>query len=63
MTTKQKLLLQLIIKTAEYFLRKDCSACFTPLYLFKKDLLSVINQTIKTENCSICAATSHSFGY
>ena len=32
MTTKQKLLLQSIIKTAGYFLRKDCSACFTPLY-------------------------------
>jgi len=30
MTTKQKLLLQTIIKTAGYFLRKVCSACYIP---------------------------------
>jgi hypothetical protein len=62
-TTKQKLLLQSIIKSAEDFLRKDCNACVTPPYLLRKDLLSKIIQTIKTENCSICAATALGFGY
>ena len=51
MTTKQKLLSQ-HNQTAKYLLRQVCSACFTPLYLLHKDLLSVKNQTIKTENCS-----------
>jgi len=31
MTTKQKLLLQTLIKIAGYFLRKGCSPCFIPL--------------------------------